>query len=71
MQGALLKDTKNILTPQTENVESARKIRFANVEEILKNKSTIKSYIKEAIGIDKTELKVELKKTTKFCIVLK
>jgi uncharacterized protein YdeI (YjbR/CyaY-like superfamily) len=66
MQGALLKDTKNILIQQTENVQSARQIRFANVEEILKNKSTIKSYIKEAIGLDKAGLKVELKKTTEF-----
>jgi uncharacterized protein YdeI (YjbR/CyaY-like superfamily) len=66
MQGALLKDTKNILIQQTENVQSARQIRFANVEEILKNKSTIKSYIKEAIELDKAGLKVELKKTTEF-----
>jgi uncharacterized protein YdeI (YjbR/CyaY-like superfamily) len=66
MQGALLKDTKNILIQQTENVQSARQIRFANVEEILKNKSTLKSYIKEAIGLDKAGLKVELKKTTEF-----
>ena len=66
MQGALLKDTKNILVQQTENVQSARQIRFANVEEILKNKSTIKSYIKEAIQLDKAGLKVELKKTTEF-----
>jgi uncharacterized protein YdeI (YjbR/CyaY-like superfamily) len=66
IQGALLKDTKNILIQQTENVQSARQIRFANVEEILKNKSTIKSYIKEAIGLDKAGLKVELKKTTEF-----
>lgn len=66
IQGALLKDTKNILIQQTENVQSARQIRFANVEEVLKNKSTIKSYIKEAIGLDKAGLKVELKKTTEF-----
>jgi uncharacterized protein YdeI (YjbR/CyaY-like superfamily) len=66
MQGALLKDTKNILIQQTENVQSARQIRFTNVEEVLKNKSTIKSYIKEAIGLDKAGLKIELKKTTEF-----
>ena len=66
MEGALLKDTKNILIQQTENVQSARQIRFANVEEILKNKSTIKSYIKESIQLDKAGLKVELKKTTEF-----
>ena len=68
MQGALLKDAKRILVQQTENVQSARQIRFANIKEILKSKSTIKAYIKEAIAIDKAGLKVELKKTTEYKI---
>lgn len=66
MQGALLKDAKGILIQQTENVQAARQIRFANMQEILKSKSTIKAYIKEAIAIDKAGLKVELKSTTEF-----
>ena len=70
MQGALLKDPKNILVQQTENVQSARQIRFKNAEEILKLKSVIKAYIKEAIAIDKAGLKVELKKTTEYKIPL-
>jgi len=68
MQGALLKDTKRILVQQTENVQSARQIRFASIGEILKSNSTIKTYIKEAIQIDKAGLKVELKKTTEYKI---
>ena len=68
MQGALLKDKKKILVQQTENVQSARQIRFKNVEEILKNKSTIKSYIKEAVALEKAGMKVELKKTTEYKI---
>ena len=68
MQGALLKDTKRILVQQTENVQSARQIRFANIDEILKSTSTIKAYIKEAIQIDKAGLKVELKKTNEYKI---
>jgi len=68
IQGALLKDTKNILVQQTANVQSARQIRFKSVEEILKNKSTIKSYIKEAIALEKAGLKVALKKTTEYNI---
>jgi uncharacterized protein YdeI (YjbR/CyaY-like superfamily) len=68
MQGALLKDAKGILVQQTENVQSARQLRFTGIEEILKNKSTIKAYIKEAIAIDKAGLKVELKKTTEYKI---
>ena len=68
MQGALLKDKKKILVQQTENVQAARQIRFKNVEEILKIKSTIKSYIKEAIALEKAGIKVELKKTTEYKI---
>lgn len=68
MQGALLKDPKKILVQQTENVQSARQIRFTNIEEILKNKTTIKAYIKEAIKVDKAGLKVQLKKTTEYKI---
>jgi uncharacterized protein YdeI (YjbR/CyaY-like superfamily) len=66
MQGALLKDTKNILIQQTENVQSARQIRFRNVDEILKSKSIIKSYIKQAIELDKAGFKVALKKTAEY-----
>lgn len=68
MQGALLKDQKKILVQQTENVQSARQIRFTTVEDILKNKSLIKSYIQEAIALDKAGLKIELKKTTEYKI---
>jgi uncharacterized protein YdeI (YjbR/CyaY-like superfamily) len=66
MQGALLKDSNKILVQQTENVQSARQLRFTNIEEILQNKSTIKAYLKEAIALDKAGFKVELKKTTEF-----
>lgn len=68
LQGALLKDPKGILVQQTKNVQAQRQIWFTNIEEILKNKSTIKAYIKEAIAIDKAGLKVELKKTTEYKI---
>ncbi len=66
MQGALLKDEKGILVQQTENVQSARQIRFATMQDILENKSTILSYINEAIDVDKAGLKVELKQTTEY-----
>jgi uncharacterized protein YdeI (YjbR/CyaY-like superfamily) len=66
MKGAIMKDPKNILVQQTENVQSARQIRFSNVDEILKQKSVIKSYIKTAIEVEKSGVKVELKKTTEY-----
>ena len=68
MQGALLKDSKGILIQQTENVQSARQIRFVSLIEILDNKSTIIEYIHEAIAINNAGLKVELKKITDYKI---
>jgi uncharacterized protein YdeI (YjbR/CyaY-like superfamily) len=51
-----------------KNVQSARQIRFKSIDEILKSKSIIKSYIKQAIAIEKAGLKVKLKKTTEYNI---
>lgn len=65
-KGALLKDPKGILIQQTENVQSARQIRFANIQEIVKTKATLKAYIKEAIEVEKSGQKVVLKKTSEF-----
>lgn len=67
-KGALLKDPKGLLIQQTENVQAARQLRFTSVQEIVKLKSIISAYIKEAIAIEKSGLKVEFKKTTAFKI---
>jgi uncharacterized protein YdeI (YjbR/CyaY-like superfamily) len=66
MKGALLKDPKNILIQQTRNVQAARQIRFTGVQEIVKLKTALKSYIKDAIQIERSGTKVELKKTKQF-----
>lgn len=68
MKGAIMKDRKNILVQQTENVQSARQIRFTNLNEIVKQKSVIKSYIKNAIEVEKSGVKIEMKKTTEYKI---
>ena len=68
MQGALLKDPKKILIQQTIHVQAARQIRFTSLEEIIKSEAAIKSYVKEAIELDKAGIKVELKKTTEFAV---
>lgn len=67
-KGVLLKDTKGILIQQTKNVQAARQIRFTGVREIVKLEPTIKSYIKEAIAIEKAGLKVSLKKTAEYSV---
>lgn len=66
MKGALLKDPKGILIQQTPNVQAGRQIRFTNLEEIEQMKRTIKSYISEAIAIEKSGIKVQMKKSSDF-----
>jgi len=68
MKGAIMNDPKNILVQQTENVQSARQIRFTNLNEIVKQKTVIKSYIKNAIEVEKSGVKIEMKKTTEYKI---
>ena len=65
-KGALMNDANGILIQQTENVQSARQIRFTNVKEITKLEKTLKAYIYEAIEVERAGLKVPMKKTTDF-----
>ncbi|MBD1426995.1 YdeI/OmpD-associated family protein [Sphingobacterium arenae] len=67
-KGALIKDTKGVLIQQTENVQSARQMRFTDVGQIMKLESVIKDYINEAIEIEKSGKKVVLKKVTDYPI---
>jgi uncharacterized protein YdeI (YjbR/CyaY-like superfamily) len=67
-KGVLLNDIAKQLVQQTENVQSARQLRFENIQEIEKHQKLIKEYIYEAIEIEKSGLKVALKKTTEFKI---
>jgi uncharacterized protein YdeI (YjbR/CyaY-like superfamily) len=67
-KGALLSDANGILIQQTENVKSARQIRFSSVKEIAKMEKVLKAYVFEAIEVEKAGLKVELKKQEDFNI---
>lgn len=67
-KGALMKDPKGILIQQTQNVQSARQIRFTGLQEIVKLKAAVKAYIKEAIAVEKAGLKVELKKVSDYSV---
>jgi uncharacterized protein YdeI (YjbR/CyaY-like superfamily) len=61
-KGVLLKDTHKILEKQGESVQSARIIRFTSVSQISELSPIIKEYIKEAILIEDSGVKVEFKK---------
>lgn len=68
MKGAIMGDPKHLLVQQTENVQSARQLRFTDLNEIIKQKAVIKSYIKNAIEVEKSGLKIEMKKKTEYKI---
>lgn len=65
-KGVLLNNTNGLLIQQTENVQSARQMRFTSLEQILELEPVIKSYIFEAIEVEKAGLKVPMKKTKEF-----
>jgi uncharacterized protein YdeI (YjbR/CyaY-like superfamily) len=67
-KGALLNDANGILIQQTENVQAARQIRFTNINEILELEPILKTYIFEAIEVERAGLKVPLKKTPEFVV---
>ena len=66
-KGALLNDPKRILVTPGQH-QSARQIRFTNVREIVKMEPVVKAYIREAIKLEKTGLKVKLKETADYKI---
>lgn len=66
VKGALMQDANGILIQQTENVQSARQVRFANLQEIIDLEHVLKAYINEAIEVEKVGLKVEMKQTADY-----
>jgi uncharacterized protein YdeI (YjbR/CyaY-like superfamily) len=64
----LLNDANGILIQQTENVQVARQVRFTSIREIVKMERILKTYIYEAIEVERAGLKVKLKKTSEFKI---
>ncbi len=68
VKGALLNDANGILIQQTENVQAGRQVRFTNVQGIVEIEPILKTYIYEAVEVEKAGLKVNFKKTSEFTI---
>jgi uncharacterized protein YdeI (YjbR/CyaY-like superfamily) len=66
MKGALMNDPKKILIQQTENVQSARQIRFTTLAEVKSSTAVIKKYMKEAIAVEESGVQVPMKKAADF-----
>jgi uncharacterized protein YdeI (YjbR/CyaY-like superfamily) len=67
-KGALLSDTDKILTKPGEHTQSGRQIRFTSLKEIIKMEHLIKTYIFEAVEIEKAGLKIDFKKTEDYSV---
>lgn len=66
MKGALLKDPEGILIRQTKSVQAARQIRFASLADIARLQAAVKAYIREAIAVEQSGAKVEMKGVAEF-----
>ena len=63
-KGALLKDAKGLLVSNGPNSQSGRRFEFRSTQEITKQRSTIKAYLKEAVAIEKSGQKVKVEKAS-------
>jgi len=58
-KGALLEDTHQLLRSQGENTQSALRLEFRSEAEV--KPAVVKSYVKQAIAVEKSGLKVDFK----------
>lgn len=67
-KGALLKDPKRILQKVGEHTQAGRWIKFTSPEEIAALRRTLRSYLDEAIQVEKSGRKVPLKKASEYIV---
>lgn len=65
-KGALMKDPDHILIRQSENVQAARQIRFTELQQIVDLEKNLQAYMFQAVEIEESGAKVEMKKTKEF-----
>jgi uncharacterized protein YdeI (YjbR/CyaY-like superfamily) len=66
-KGALMADPKGILVAPG-NTQAGRQIRFTSLRQIAAMESVVKTYIAEAIEVEKAGLKVKLKAHSEYAI---
>ena len=67
-KGALLKDPKRVLERIGEHTQAGRWIKFTSLREIAALRPTLKDYLHEAIALEKSGKKVQLKKPSEYPI---
>ena len=66
-KGALLKDPNRLLATPGQH-QATRQIRFTSVKDITRLKPVVKATIQEAMEVERSGLKVKMKKTEEFTI---
>jgi uncharacterized protein YdeI (YjbR/CyaY-like superfamily) len=67
-KGALLKDPKHVLERIGEHTQAGRWIHFTSLREIAAVRSTLKDYLYEAIELEKSGTKIDLRKPSEYPI---
>jgi uncharacterized protein YdeI (YjbR/CyaY-like superfamily) len=67
-KGALLRDPAHVLEKIGEHTQAGRWIKFTSVKEISPLQSTLRAYLYEAIALEESGKKVELKKPSEYAI---
>lgn len=67
-KGALLKDRKHILDKIGEHTQAGRWIKFTSLAEITALRSTLTNYLYEAIELEESGKKVQLKKPSEYAL---
>jgi uncharacterized protein YdeI (YjbR/CyaY-like superfamily) len=62
MKGALMKDEHGLLVQQTENVQSARQIRFTGLADIAGREALLAAYVRDAVAVEASGAKAPKQK---------
>lgn len=63
-KGALIKDVHGVLAAPGPNTQAGRWIKFTSMREIAEMKPVLKAYIREAIEVERSGLKLKKRKTS-------
>jgi uncharacterized protein YdeI (YjbR/CyaY-like superfamily) len=66
VKGSLLNDAYGLLVKPGENTQGGRQIRMTNIGELSEREDTLKTYVYEAIEVEKAGLKVDFSKNTEL-----
>lgn len=68
LKGSLINDVHNLLVKPGENSQSAKIARFTDMQQVIAAEPYLRQYIREAIELEKSGAKVELKKAADYDI---